>query len=358
MSLSTTHQCYSMTTTPTTNNCRIRPLFHRVLLQPCLKCLPPHPSLSWNCSSPQLKHLLVAQHFAMKDLGDLHYFLGVQAVRSSKGLFLSQHKYMSGLLSRFHLHTLKSVRTPFATRTSLSLTDGELLVDATEYRSMVGVLHYLTLTRPDIIYVVHLVSQFMHAPRTTHLFAVKRIFRYLHGTLDHGLWLQPTSQATCVIAYSDVDWAGCPDTSRSTTGFDVFLGSNLVSWKSKKQPTVSKSSTEAEYRAVAYTVQDTLHIRSVLFELGFPVTTLVQLFCDNISASYLTANPVQHARSKHIQIDYHFVWERVAHGDLVLKYITTQLQLADIFTKSLSSRQFQFLKDNSRVVSPAQFEGV
>ncbi|CAH9088823.1 unnamed protein product [Cuscuta epithymum] len=286
MSLSTTHQCYSMTTTPTTNNCRIRPLFHRVLLQPCLKCLPPHPSLSWNCSSPQLKHLLVAQHFAMKDLGDLHYFLGVQAVRSSK------------------------------------------------------------------------VSQFMHAPRTTHLFAVKRIFRYLHGTLDHGLWLQPTSQATCVIAYSDVDWAGCPDTSRSTTGFDVFLGSNLVSWKSKKQPTVSKSSTEAEYRAVAYTVQDTLHIRSVLFELGFPVTTLVQLFCDNISASYLTANPVQHARSKHIQIDYHFVWERVAHGDLVLKYITTQLQLADIFTKSLSSRQFQFLKDNSRVVSPAQFEGV
>ncbi|CAH9134340.1 unnamed protein product [Cuscuta epithymum] len=283
---------------------------------------------------------------------------GSIAVRFVKGLFLSQHKYVSDLLSRFHLHTHKSVRTPLATRTSLSPTDGELFADATEYRSMVGTLQYLTLTRPDITYVVHLVSQFMHAPRTTHLVAVKRISRYLQGTLDHGLWLRPTSRATCVLAYSDADWAGCPDTSRSTTGFAVFLGPNLVSWKSKKQPTVSKSSTEAEYRAVAYTVQDTLHIRSILFELGYPITAPVQLFCDNISASYLTANPVQHARSKHIQIDYHFVRERVAHGDLVVKYIPTQLQLADIFTKSLSSQQFNFLKDNMRVVSPAQFKRV
>ncbi|CAH9073113.1 unnamed protein product [Cuscuta europaea] len=182
--------------------------------------------------------------------------------------------------------------------------------------------------------------------------------RYLQGTLDHGLWLRPTTRATCVVAYSDADWAGCPDTSRSTTGFAVFLGPNLVSWKSKKQPTVSKSSTEAEYRGVAYTIQDTLHIRSVLFELGFPVTTPIQLFCDNISGSYLTANLVQHARRKHIQIDYHFVRERVAHGDLIVKYIPTQLQLADIFTKSLSSQQFHFLKDNMHVVSPTQFEGV
>ncbi|CAH9087145.1 unnamed protein product [Cuscuta europaea] len=177
----------------------------------------------------------------MKDLGDLHYFLGVQALRSAKGLFLSQHKYVSDLLSRFHLHTVKSVRTPLATRTSLSLNDGELLADATEYK-------------------------------------VKRIFRYLRGTLDHGLWLQPTTKTTCVIAYLDADWAGCPDTSRSTAGFAVFLAPNLVSWKSKKQPTVSKSSTEAEYRAVAYTVQDTLHIRSILFELGFLVTVPVKFF--------------------------------------------------------------------------------
>ncbi|CAH9126696.1 unnamed protein product [Cuscuta epithymum] len=300
----------------------------------------------------------IASHFAMKDLGDLHYFLGVQAVRNSKGVFLSQQKYVSDLLLRFHLHTLKSVRTPVATRTSLSLTDGELLADATEYRSMVGALQYLTLTRPDITYAVHLVSQFMHAPRTTHMLAVKRIFRYLQGTIDHGLWLQKSARSLCIFAYSDADWAGCPDTSRSTTGFAIFLGPNLVSWKSKKQPTVSKSSTEAEYRAIAYTVQDTLHIRSVLFELGYSIRDPVHLFCDNISASYLTANPVQHARSKHIQIDYHFVRERVAHGDLLVKYVPTHLQLADIFTKALSSQQFNFLKDNLRVVSPAQLEGV
>ncbi|CAH9079866.1 unnamed protein product [Cuscuta europaea] len=300
----------------------------------------------------------IASHFALKDLGDLHYFLGIQAVRTSTGLFLSQQKYVSDLLLRFHLHTLKSVRTPLATRTSLSLTDGELLSDATEYRSMVGALQYLTLTRPDITYAVHLVSQCMHAPRTTHMLAVKRIFRYLQGTIDHGLWLQQSVRPMCILAYSDADWAGCPDTSRSTTGFAVFLGPNLVSWKSKKQPTVSKSSTEAEYRAIAYTVQDTLHIRSVLFELGYAIREPVQLLCDNISASYLTTNPIQHARSKHIQINYHFVRERVADGDLVVKYVPTRLQLADIFTKSLSSQQFHFLKDNLRVVSPAQLEGV
>ncbi|CAH9082806.1 unnamed protein product [Cuscuta europaea] len=243
-------------------------------------------------------------------------------------------------------------------RTTLSLTDGELLTDATEYRSMVGALQYLTLTRPDITYAVHLVSQFMHAPRTTHMLAVKRIFRYLQGTIDHGLWLQTSAHPIRILAYSDADWVGCPDSFRSTTGFAIFLGPNLVSWKSKKQPTVSKSSTEAEYRAIAYTVQDTLHIRSVLFELDLTVRDLVRLFCDNISASYLTANPIQHARSKHIHIDYHFVRERVAHGDLVVQYVPTHLQLEDIFTKSLSSQHIHFLKDNLRVVSPAQLEGV
>ncbi|CAH9145493.1 unnamed protein product, partial [Cuscuta epithymum] len=105
----------------------------------------------------------------------------------------------------------------------------------------------------------------------------------IQGTLDHGLWLQTSDRPTYIMAYSDADWAGCPDSSRSTTGFAVFLGPNLVSWKSKKQPTVSKSSTEAEYRAIAYTVQDTLHIKSILFELGFPIKAPVQLLCDNIS---------------------------------------------------------------------------
>ncbi|CAH9137156.1 unnamed protein product, partial [Cuscuta epithymum] len=279
----------------------------------------------------------LSTQFAMKDLGDIHFFLGLQTKRTSKGLFLSQHKYISDLLRRFHLHTVKPIRTPLPSRTTLSLTDGELLTDATEYRSMVGALQYLILTRPDITYAVHLVSQFMHAPRTTHLLAVKRIYRYLQGTMDYGLWLQSNRDISLIVAYSDADWAGCPDSSRSTTGYAIFLGPNLISWRSKKQPTVSKSSTEAEYRAIAYTVQDTLFIRSLMAEMGLHISSPVQLHCDNVSASYLAVNPIQHDRSKHIKIDYHFVRERVAHGDLVVKYVPTQLQLADIFTKNLSS---------------------
>ncbi|CAH9117808.1 unnamed protein product [Cuscuta europaea] len=302
-------------------------------------------------------HTLSLQ-FAMKDLGDVHYFLGIQAKRTPNGLFLSQAKYISDLLHRFHLHTVKPVRIPLPSRTTLSLTDGELLSDATKYRSMVGALQYLIITRPDTTYVVHLVSQFMHAPRTTHLLAVKRISRYLQGTSAHGLWLKSDKNISVIMAYSDADWAGCPDISRSTTGYVVFLGSNLISWRSKKQPTVSKSSIEAEYRAIAYTVQDTLFIRSLLADMGIYISTPVQLHCDNVSASYLAVNPIQHDRSKHIKIDYHFVRERVAHGDLVVKYIPTQLQLADIFTKNLSSQRFEFLRSNLRVVSPAQIEEV
>ncbi|CAH9074032.1 unnamed protein product [Cuscuta epithymum] len=220
----------------------------------------------------------LGRYFAMKDLGDLHFSLGVQAVRLSKGLFLSQQKYVSDLLARFHLHTLKHVRTPLPSRTKLSLTDGELLADPTKYRSM-------------------------------------RIFRYLQGTSAHGLLLQPDRSSPTVNAYSDADWAGCPDSSWSTSGFAIFLGPNLFSWKSKKQPTVSRSSTEAEYRAIAYTVQDTLHIRSILFELGVPIRTPVRLLCDNVSASYLSTNPIQHARSKHISIDY-LLFENVSHMEI------------------------------------------
>ncbi|CAH9114185.1 unnamed protein product, partial [Cuscuta epithymum] len=240
----------------------------------------------------------------MKDLGDIHYFLGIQARRNSQGLFISQEKYITDLLRRFHLHTVKPVRTPLPSRTTLSLTDGELLSDATEYRSMVGALQYLTLTRPDITYAVHMVSQFMHAPRTSHLLAVKRIYRYLQGTSKHGLWLRSDKNISVIVAYSDADWAGCPDSSRSTTGYAIFLGTNLISWRSKKQPTVSKSSTEAEYRAIAYTVQDTLFIRSLLVDMGILISAPVQLHCDNVSASYLAVNPIQHDRSKHIKIDY------------------------------------------------------
>lgn len=294
----------------------------------------------------------LSTQFAMKDLGDLHYFRGVQVVRTSSGLFLSQHKYVSDLLRKFHFHTLKSVRTPCVSRTTLSLTDGELLSDPSYYHCIVGALPYLTMTRPDIAYAVHVVSQFMHAPRSTHLHAVKRIFRYLQGTADHGLYFRSASRVDLLVAFCDSDWAGCPDTSRSTTRFAVFLGSNFISWRSKKQPTVSRSSTEAEYRAAAYTSAEIQWLRQLLLDLGILVQVPIRLFCDNISTTYLAANPVLLNRSKHIKVDYHFVRELVSRRHLQVKFIPTQSQVADIFTKGLSSQKFLQFKANLSVVSP------
>ncbi|KAF3618809.1 hypothetical protein FXO38_33242 [Capsicum annuum] len=188
----------------------------------------------------------LSSQFAMKDLSDLHYFLGVHATRTSDGLHLSQQKYVSDLLVKFHMHTCNPIRTPFASQTLISLMDGELISDPTEYQSMVGALQYLTLTRPDIAYAVNVVSQFMYAPRTTHLHSVKHIFRYLQGTINHGIFLKASSPVAIMVAYSDADWACCPDSRRSTTGFVVFLGDNLISWRANKQPTVSRSSTKAD----------------------------------------------------------------------------------------------------------------
>jgi hypothetical protein len=153
--------------------------------------------------------------------------------------------------------------TPIDSGSKLSANDGELLDNPTIYRSLTGALQYLTLTRPEIAYAVHQACLFMHAPRSSHLNLVKRIIRYIKGTLDLGTQIIPSSPSS-LIAYSDADWAGCPDTRRSTTGFCVFLGDNLISWSAKRQLTVSRSSAEAEYRAVAHVVAESCWIRQLL----------------------------------------------------------------------------------------------
>jgi len=159
----------------------------------------------------------LSNQFAMKNLGDLHYFHGIQAKRDSLSIFLPQHKYVDDLLHKFHLHTVKPVTIPSTTCTLLSLPDGELLADPTEYRRMTGALQYLAMTRPDSAYAVHVVFQFIHAPPTTHLHAVKRIFRYLQGTQAHGLLLRPSASLSIIVAYLEAVWVGCKDFCRSTT---------------------------------------------------------------------------------------------------------------------------------------------
>jgi histone deacetylase 1/2 len=173
--------------------------------------------------------------FALKDLGDLHYFLGIEVKKVDTGILMTQEKYTADLLKRVNMSRCKPVSTPLSVSEKLSAHGGELLgvEDATRYRSIVGALQYLTLTRPDVSFLVNKVCQFLHAPATLHWSAVKRILRYLKGTLGVGLTIQK-SPSMLVSAFSDVDWAGCPDDRRSTGGFAVFLGPNLVSCCAKK----------------------------------------------------------------------------------------------------------------------------
>ena len=229
----------------------------------------------------------------------------------------------------------------------MSSQEGDLLgpEDSTQYRSIVGALQYLTLTRPDIAYSVNKVCQFLHSPTTIHWMAVKRILRYVKYTLDLGLRTERSS-SLLISAFSDADWAGNVDDRRSTGGFAVFFGSNLISWSARKQPTVSRSSTEAEYKSMANATAELVWVQSLLGELGVSVTQVPCLWCDNLGATYLAANPVFHARAKHIEIDFHFVRERVANGQLQIRFVSSKDQLADGFTKALPTRQFEDFKRN------------
>nr|XP_020152493.1 uncharacterized mitochondrial protein AtMg00810-like [Aegilops tauschii subsp. strangulata] len=202
--------------------------------------------------------------FAIKDLAPLHYFLGVEVVRRSDGFFLHQRKYSHELLDRAGMLNCKPAATPVDTKAKLSASDGSPTSDAAFYRSIVGTLQYLTLTRPEIQYAVH--------------------------TMELGITLYASTD-TALTAYTDADWTGCPDTHRCTSGYCVFLGPSLISWSSKRQPTVSRSSAEAEHRAVANVVAECSWLRQLLQELSCPVDRATMVYCDNVSAVYLSANP-------------------------------------------------------------------
>lgn len=250
--------------------------------------------------------------FALKDLGDLHFFLGIEVNRDREGgLHLCQEKYATDLLKRVGMQHCKPSSTPLSSTEKLSLAEGEILnqEDGTRYISVVGALQYLTLTRPDISLVVNKVCQFLHAPTSLHWTAAKRILRYVKNTLSMGIHFSKSS-STFVSAFSDSEWAGCVDDRRSTCGYAVFFGPNLISCCVRKQAIVSRSSTEAEYKALANATAKVIRVKSILKELGLKHIQTSCLWCDNLRATYLSANPVFHTRTRHIEIDCHFVKQR------------------------------------------------
>ncbi|CAH9071119.1 unnamed protein product [Cuscuta europaea] len=304
-------------------------------------------------STPTLLRNLISQlgaEFSLKDLGPLSFFLGIAVTRQSGRLVLSQQKYASKILHRAGMASCNSTSTPVDTRAKLSADDGPPVPDPTLYRSLAGALQYLTFTRPDISYAVQQVCLHMHDPRTSHFDALKRILRYVKGTMSYNLHLRPTA-TTSLVAYSDADWGGCPDTRRSTSGYCVFMGDNLISWSSKRQTTISRSSAEAEYRGVANVVAELCWLRNLLTELRHPISKASLVYCDNVSAIYMSQNPVQHQRTKHIEMDIHFVRERVALGHVRILHVPSRFQYADVFTKGLPRILFEEFRSNLNVHS-------
>ncbi|GKA86984.1 ribonuclease H-like domain-containing protein [Tanacetum coccineum] len=218
------------------------------------------------------------------------YRQGISVSRDSSRLFLSQEKYDVKILEQAHMVNCNPSRTPIDTESKLG-DNGDPVSDPTLYWSLVGSLQYLTFTLLDISYAVQQVCLHTHDPRKPHFSALKRILRYVQGTLDYGLQLF-SSSTTDLVAYSDADWAGCPSTRRSTSGYYVFLSNNLLSWSSKHQPTLSRSSAEAEYRGVANVVAETCCLRNLLRELHNPLSSATLVYCDNVRAVYLSCNPV------------------------------------------------------------------
>lgn len=296
----------------------------------------------------------LSNRFSIKDMGNLSYFLGIETIRTPQGLHLRQQKYITDLLVKANMLHAKPVATPLPTHPKLSLNSGSPLPDPREYRQLVGSLQYLALTHPDISYAVNRLSQFMHRPTTDHFQALKRVLRYLSGTLKHGILLRKQS-TPALHAYSDADWAGDSDDYVSTNAYIIYLGSNPISWTSKKQKGIARSSTEAEYRAVANTASELRWVCSLLHELGVQVPTIPTVYCDNIGATYLCANPVFHSRMKHIAIDYHFVRGQIHARVLRVAHVSTKDQLADALTKPLSRAPFQLLRSKIGVtqISPS-----
>ncbi|WVZ75441.1 hypothetical protein U9M48_023491 [Paspalum notatum var. saurae] len=285
----------------------------------------------------------MSKEFEMSMICELSFFLGLQIKQLKDGIFMSQSKYLKDMLKKFGLEYAKSIKTPMGTNGLLELDKGGQLVDQKLYHYMIGSLLYITASRPDVMFSVCLCARFQASPNEAHLMAVKRILKYLKHTPNIGLWYPKGAQFE-LIGYSDSDYEGCKIDRKSTSGSCQFLGRSLVSWSSKKQNSVSLSTTEAEYIAAASCCAQLLWMKQTLLDYGVNFNK-IPLLCDNESAVKLATNPVQHSRTKHIDVRHHFLRDHVGKGDITICAIGTEDQLADIFTKPLDEEKFCKLRN-------------
>ncbi|GJR24587.1 putative ribonuclease H-like domain-containing protein [Tanacetum coccineum] len=284
---------------------------------------------------------LMKSRFQMSSMGELTFFLGLQVKQNKEGIFISQDKYVAEILKKFDLVSVKTTITPMETKVALTKDEEAVDVDVHLYRSMIGSLMYLTASRPDIMFVVCACSRFQVTPKTSHLNAVKRIFKYLKGKPNLGLWY-PRESPFDLEAFSDSDYGGSNLDRKSTIGGCQFLGQRLISWQCKKQTIVATSTTEAEYVAAANCCGQVLWVQNQLLDYGFNFMN-TKIHIDNESTICIVKNPVYHSKTKHIEIRHHFIRDCYEKKLIRVEKIHTDLNVADLLTKPFDGPRFNFL---------------
>ncbi|GJS77794.1 putative ribonuclease H-like domain-containing protein [Tanacetum coccineum] len=284
---------------------------------------------------------LMQSRFQMSSMGELTFFLGLQVKQNKGGIFISQDKYVAEILKKFDLVNVKAAITPMETKLPLTKDEEAFDVDVHLYRSMIGSLMYLTASRPDIMYAVCVCSRFQVTPKTSHLNAVKRIFKYLKGKPNLGLWY-PRESPFDLEAFSDSDYGGSNLDRKSTTGGCQFLGQRLISWQCKKQTIVATSTTEAEYVAAANCCGQVLWVQNQLLDYGFNFMN-TKIHIDNESTICIVKNPVYHSKTKHIEIRHHFIRDCYEKKLISVEKIHTDLNVADLLTKPFDGPRFNYL---------------